>query len=204
MKVLCLLTTCLDPQNRMSSKGELRVQQYIEGLNLFFSNMPFFDDNGIDVAITDNSCEELPSYVMELLPGNVRSICKNRNCGAINKGVGLIEQWKDCANIIKDYDYLIHFEPRQLLQNISMFENFLQNPTNLFTLNYASKHFNTGLFMIKVNILLTYISNVDTNIMEKNNISIENHLENYMKDKGYRLSEKMGLIWIDGNTKYIF
>lgn len=200
-KILVLMPTCFNPSNAHCSKGDIRRRQFINGLNKMFEyNFPTI----VDFYIMDNSCDKLPDYIQDILPPYVKSYCINDNKGSRNKGVGLIYQWLAMQHIIECYDYVLHFEPRQLFINFSFFESFFSNPRNMFTINKYSKTFNTGLFSVSSSILIEYINNADCENMNKKSICIENNLYNFMADYEYAIIETMGLIWYDGINEVIF
>ena len=214
-KILCGLPLCTNIENTKLFKSGIleknitRIQQYINGIEKFLQlNKKYIDDKKMDVYITDNTIsndDKLNQTLLDIIPENVKIItCLNNNYGCLNKGAGVIEQWKYCSNIIKEYDFFIHFEPRQLLKSNQFIESFLENPRNLFTLNNRTKHFNTGLFCIKTTHLLYYVKNVDLSQMVNKSISIEDDLYEYFINFkiNFDTLEKMDLMWFasDGNT----
>lgn len=210
MSILLELRVCCYPKNKSSNKGSERIQQYVTGLNKFFEYNDILKQHNVDVYITDNSISsenKLPIEILNILPSNVRLITSlENNYGCFNKGAGDIEQWIYCKDIIEKYDWLIHFEPRQLLLNFNFINNFLENPRNLFTLGNDKKHFNTGLFTLETCILLDYCKKVNLNNMVNKYISIENDLYKYIIDHNYKfdLCEKMELLWHDIQTNIIY
>lgn len=205
MNKLLLLPICLQPTNRLSNKGEKRILQYKDGLSKLFEYNDNFVKNNIDIILFDNtidSIDDIPVTIKDVLPSNVKVFTKIVNdYGKINKGAGLIEQWLHNKEIIKKYDYFIHFEPRQLLKSNQFIESFLENPRNLFTINTNTPTFNTGIFCIEVKYLLKYICNVDLNSMVSNYISIENDLYNFFINNNFKFYtlEKMDLLWFANN-----
>lgn len=217
-KILCILPICCFPTNSGSNKGKERIQQYVNGLNQFFEYRDILEKYNIDVYITDNSIsteDNLPFEILNILPPNVKIMTSlNNKFGSINKGAGLIEQWIYCKEIIEKYDWLIHFEPRQLLINFNFINNFLEKPRNLFkpinnclsTNNKTNTHFYTGLFCIETSKLLNYCINTNLHIMTKKYISIENDLYNYMVQSKivFYFIEKLELKWFDTTTKMAY
>jgi len=201
--ILCVLPICLYPSNRMSNKGTERINQYINGLSKFFEYFDLLKTFNVDVYIFDNSIdknEKLPQEILNIIPDGVIILNDNvNNYGCKNKGASLIETWIYLENIIEKYDFLIHFEPRQLLQNFNFIGYFLENQENLFTYGTGANHFNTGLFCIRCSILIDYIKNVDILLMINRCVSIECDIYNYFIHKGllYNVREKMELIWYD-------
>lgn len=203
-KILCLLPICCFPTNKESIKNNERLQQYISGFKKFFEYIELMNNHNINIYIFDNTIDKndtLPQELLELIPSNVvilNDIVNNYGC--INKGAGLIETWLYLKHIIEQYDYLIHFEPKQLLINFDFIESFLQNKTNLFTWG-CYQGFNTGLFCIECKILLQYITNVDIVGMVKKYICIEHNIFQFLDKNNidYNIRDKMNLIWYPYN-----
>ena len=206
-KILCMLPICCYPANLDSNRGEERMQQYVKGLTKFFEYNDTFKKYNVDIYIVDNSIKDgnrLPLEILNILPANVKiNTSLNNTFGAINKGAGLIEQWLYCKDIIAQYDWFIHFEPRQLLLNFNFINDFLENPRNLFTFGGGRICFYTGLFCIQINNLLNYYQNIDLPNMISRSISIEYDLFNYFKHNNiqYDILDKMELVWFDITTK---
>ena len=206
-KILCMLPICCYPANPNSNSGEVRLQQYVKGLTKFFEYNDILKKHGVDIYLVDNSIKDggsLPRDILAILPDNVKiNTSLNNTFGVLNKGAGLIEQWLYCKDIIANYDWLIHFEPRQLLLNFNFINDFLENPRNLFTLGDNKIHFNTGLFSIQTNHLLNYLTKCVLKVMVIKSISIENDLFNYFNHNTiqYDILNKMELVWFDITTK---
>lgn len=201
MKILICLNICILSTNSLSNSQNERIQQYVNGLSAFFNYKKILDKYDIDIYITDNTIDninDIPIQILNVLPKNVKfSVFNNNIYGCYNKGAGLIQTWLYNKELISQYDWFIHFEPRQLLKSFNFIENFLKNPRNLFTINVNIKHFNTGLFCLESKHLIDYISNTDLRHMINNSISIECDLYNNINNKGinYDVLDKMDLIW---------
>lgn len=200
-KILCILPICCFPTNEYSCKGSERIQQYIDGFKKFFEYIEILNNYNVDIYIFDNTIDKnqvLPQEILEIIPSNVKIINDSvNNYGGINKGAGLIESWIYLKNIIEQYDFLIHFEPRQLLINFDFILCFLQNNANTFTFSKDQTQFNTGLFCIDCKILLYLISNINIEFMINNIISIETLLYNFFIENNIQfiVKDKMNLIW---------
>jgi hypothetical protein len=198
-----MLPICCYPTNSGSNRGAERIQQYVKGLVKFFEYNDVLKKHNVDIYIVDNSIKDgdsLPAELLTILPDSVIINTRlNNTFGCVNKGAGLIEQWLYCKDIIAKYDWLIHFEPRQLLLNFNFINDFLENPRNLFTLGNGNNHFNTGLFCIETTKLLHYCHNINLNIMVLHSISIEYDLFNYIKNNNilFYICPKMELIWLE-------
>jgi len=206
MKIIFLLNICCFPENTSSFNNKIRTQQYIDGLNTVFQYNNIIKNHDIDVYIVDNTIkndETLPREILNIIPSNVHlSLCLKNELGKKNKGAGLIDTWKYNKDLIQKYDWIIHFEPRQLLQSFQFVESFLKEPRNLFTININVEHFNTGLFCISKENLINYINNCNLNKMVNNSISIEDDLYKYFQDNkiNYDTLEKMDLLWFAGDN----
>ena len=207
-KVLIILCCCFYPQNKYSINDmNIRNKQYIDGINKFFEYNIFFQKNNIDICLVDNSIsreKNIPQEILNVVPKNINIICHdNNNYGSKNKGGGLIENWLYMKEKIEKYNWIIHFEPRQILQNNSFIENFINNKRNLFTMGKENNHFNTGLFCIESRVLLNYISQVNINNLCLKYISIEYDIYNYfIREKiSFDLQKKMELLWHDYGKK---
>lgn len=203
MKILICLNICIFSTNPKSNNIiNERIQQYINGLSAFFKYKEILDKYDIDIYITDNTIDninDIPIQIRNILPKKVKfSVFKNNIYGCYNKGAGLIQTWLYNKELINQYDWFIHFEPRQLLKSFNFIENFLKNPRNLFTININVKHFNTGLFCLESKYLINYISNIDLKYMVNKCISIEWDLYNYINDNDdikYDILDKMDITW---------
>lgn len=191
--------TKLYKRNQLSPE-DTRLKQYITGLKKVFEYKAILDKHNVQVYLTDNTTTDIDKRILDVLPDNVKVVtCVNNRFGSKNKGAGDIEQWTYCKDLIKEYEWFIHFEPRQLLQNFNFITNFLNNPRNLFTMNRNSSRFNTGLFCIKSKLLLGYIKHTPPPKLKGN---IEDDLYHYVKNNdSFDLLDKMELIWFDCFSK---
>ena len=199
MDILCELRLCCYPTNHMCNSGTERIQQFVDGLNKFFE---FNKNNEFDILITDNTISDnkLPQEILDIIPDKCNIItCMNNKYGCINKGSGVIEQWNYNKDFIKNYKWLIYFEPRQILQTNNFINSFLENPRNLFTLGKEQNHFNTGLFCIEVITLINYISEVTPKSLIDKTEGIEYSIYNYFQKSfiNFDIRDKMDLIWYD-------
>ena len=180
--------------------GEERTEQYSQGFKTFFSQPHLFKN--CDVVITDNTIsgiQDIDKRIVETIPENSTIVSiGNNEIGRLNNGAGLIFSWLCIANKIKDYEWVIHHEPRQKTRHHNFVSSFFSNPRNLFTVNKDhGKHFNTGLFCIRSENLLEYCVSVDLIDMVRKSISIEDHIFDFFnKNKiQFELAEEMGLTW---------
>lgn len=199
-------TFVIDPECDLAKKNMLentdnRVKQYKNGIDKLLELNKKYN---FDIYIADNGFDFQNIIEIE---NNINIITNNpNNYGKINKGSGIIEIWNNNIKILKKYDYIIHFEPRQLLINNYFIDNFMQNPRTLFTYgsnNKLSRHFNTGLFICKSNELLNFIKIVSPEKLTNSRVSIEYILYNYYVNNNipYNILDKMNLIWYDTSSK---
>jgi hypothetical protein len=180
--------------------GEDRVNQYMAGLDTFLSGHDRFKN--VDIIISDNtssSFSEIDQRIVDRFPSNSRVfLTKNNQFGGLNIGAGLIFTWLCLENEIKEYDWIIHHEPRQKTRNFNFIDSFLSNPRNLFTINREhGRHFNTGLFCISSKDLLSYCRSINLIEMVKNSISIEDQIFNFFQKEKIQFDtrDEMGLTW---------
>jgi len=201
--ILLSCTTNLNSHRFKKSFGEQRIKDYVIGLNAFFKYNRYFIDNKIDIYFVDNNINNefpLNENIKNALPKNVKlcCFCKN-NYGVLNCGAGLLEQWTECKSIIEKYDYIIHFEPRQILIDNYFIENANENS---FYFIKEHKQFWTGLFSISSKILLKYIEETNIEKMVKNSVCIENSLYDFFikYEYEYNCVNKLNLKWHDNTT----
>ena len=215
-KIICELRICTNIENtNLYKQGVLentnnRIQQYVNGLKKFFDfNQKNIDENKLDVYITDNTVanpELLHKEILNVIPKECRIItCINNNYGCYNKGAGDIEQWLYCKDLIKEYEYFIHFEPRQILKTNNFIDDVVNNLRTLLTIGKEQNHFNTGLFCIKTTELFNIIKKYTPEVLIKNSIGIEYAMYNFIIENNisYDTREKMDIIWFPTNLNPI-
>ena len=204
-------TITIDTNSYLYSKNQLesnevRYKQYFNGIKKLYE---LNNDKNIDIYISDNSNffnkdSELKKYINTTSIQIIKDV--PNNYGKINKGSGLIENWSHNKYILNKYDWIIHFEPRQLLQSNQFIDNFLENPRNLFTMGKENNHFNTGLLIIKSNIILNFLNNYSPNSLIKPQLlTIEYLIFNYFKKNNidFYIVDKMDLLWYDSYANRI-
>lgn len=199
MKICIFMPTTIiiEHTSTLFKKGQLeygnkRIKQYQKGINKL---LELNKNNNIDMILADNGSKfdfKLDERII---------VIKNNpnNYGKINKGAGLIEIWHNNIEILKQYDYIIHFEPRQLLINNDFIDDFIKNPRNLFTIGKEQNHFNTGLFCIKSSTLLQYIQYNSPQLLVSKKLGMEYSLYHFfLRNKiHFDTQKKMNLIWYD-------
>lgn len=187
-------------KNNQLANNTLRIKQYKDGINQFVSL--FKSNNDVDTYISDNSSYFADNYETKILfeMMGIKLLSSSANqFGGINKGSGIIENWIHHINLLLQYEYVIHFEPRLLLTSIEMIENFLNNPRNMFTHGTGDNHFNTGLFMIKTTDLLKFTVEYTPKFLVERTLGLEYamyefFINNYIQ---YDIIKKMNVIWHD-------
>jgi len=173
-------------------KTNVRKQQYIQGIQQLVYILKGYSKYNIQFQISDNTTDILDKDIMDVLPTNTIVTCfKNNQYGKLNKGAGLLEVWQHNLNLFKEYDYIIHFEPRTLLISDTFFSSFFSNPRTLFTLGDKSgklkSHVYTGLFAIESTLLQKYTENVHPEYLCEKKISIEDCLGEFVEKYSDRI-----------------
>jgi hypothetical protein len=144
----------IDSSIKSTDLCEARLLQIMNGLNSIFKHIDFFKLNNTDIVYVDNTISninELP-MIRDIIPKEVKCIFKENNIyGKISKTCGCFEHWKLIENILDDYDYIIHFEARQTLLDLSFFENFFKEPITIFSWAHKKVYFPLGNFKNKDN-----------------------------------------------------
>ena len=158
-------------KNNQLEKTEKRLKQYQQGIDKI---VELNKNYNFDIYIADNGHHNFDDKIK--IPECIKVIKNNPNkLGRYNKGSGIIEIWNNNIEILKQYDYIIHFEPRQLLIDNYFIDNFMKNIRTLFTYNSnpnAWRHFNTGLFACKSKELLQFISQCSPEFLVNRNAGI--------------------------------
>lgn len=188
------------------TENDIRYKQYFEGIQKIYQ---FNIDKKFDIYIADNSDffdkeTELKEYISKTSIVIIKNIPNNYGCK--NKGSGLIENWIHNKDVLSGYDWIIHFEPRQLLISNQFIDSFLENPRNLFNMGTGMRHFNTGLFCIKCKVLFDFINEYTPEKLVYNSLGIEYAIYNFIINNNnidYKIIDKMDLIWFPTNHQPI-
>jgi len=179
-----------------------RMKQYLNGLqsivNFGYTNLILSDNSNY---LRENRGKEMKK---QMIDEKIQLIDDTPNeYGFQNKGAGVLEHYIHAKKLLSGYDYIIHFEPRQVLVNNNFIENFIENPGNLFTYNKKGKHFNTGLFCLKTIDFYSFVENNTPQSMVSKKSCLEDLLYSFIKSKEikFRLLDKMGLTWYDTFAK---
>ena len=180
--------------NSPVNKGEERIKQYVAGFNKLFE-YPL--KGKVDVLVCDNSTQHLDERIAEVLPPDCKYVLSENNKGTVNKGSGLLHQWQMCSATMEEYEWIVYFEPRQLLKDFKFFDSFFGNPRNLF--NVRGNQFWTGIFSIESKLLMPFTHNRTLKPQE----SIEYALFDYMSPYEYD-HEEVNLLWHDAASNQWF
>ena len=208
--------TCyLYKENQLTSNN-IRENQYIEGIKKIYE---LNKEKNIDMYISDNSTffnnnSTLKDYLLNNTKIHIINNVPNVY-GKYNKGCGLIEHWLYNKDLLINYDYIIHFEPRLLLQSNLFIDNFILKPRTIFNIgggyfnkdNNSYKHYNTGLFSIKTDVLLQFINLINSKGI--NSIirqSIEYVIFDFIKTNNITIDliDKLDLWWFPVNLEKIY
>ena len=200
------IASIINDNDPLMEPNTIRKQQIINGLKKLFEYD--YKKHNCDILITDNTCTDLYPELQELLPEGTIMRCFNENyVGAINKGAGLIQKWLYNQDILREYEWIIHFEGRQLLQSFEFMDRFFADPRTYF--RYGNpfdktdlSHFYTGLFSIKVNDLFYFCSLYSIDRLLKNHISIEYVMKEVLNDRT-TLVERLHLRWFPARIEPI-
>ena len=196
MKICIFMATTFVIDTQSTEK---RIIQYQNGIDKLLELNNKYD---FDIYIADNGIDFGDKITID---NRIKTIINNpNNYGKYNKGAGLIEVWINNKEILSQYDYIIHFEPRQLLIDNYFIDNFIKNQRTLFTFNKnptASRHINTGLFACKSNELLEFINKYSPEFLLQNKLGIEYAIYNFYETEKipYDTLDKMNLIWFPSN-----
>ncbi len=184
MSTLLVIHSTLNVHKKNTKEDLLRRKEIFTAMNKLKMFEQLFTENGIDMILIDNNMIELDEEYRNSLPKMCKIITyKNNKNGSINKGVGLIENWIHLKEIIRSYEWIIHFESRLLLTSVIFFKQFIEKKQAYFKQgsNYNSnKDVFTGLFSIRSENLVNYINTINVNKLLKNKICIEKSLYDYL------------------------
>lgn len=163
--------------------GKQRIDQHILGYKELdrFKIFELFEN----VIFTDNTIrneKKIPNAIKKILPKDAIIRVRNKNdLGILNKGAGLIENLVFCSEQIKQFDYIVYYEPRLLLTDPSFFIEAAKQTQSTFFSQEGYSLYRTGHFISQATDLLNFISNQDTDYLIKNKITIEYEFYNFFK-----------------------
>lgn len=224
MKTAIILDTAL--VTTQGSNREIRINQYLNGFAQITEIVKKYSDI-FDLYFVDNTVENPadldPSLLIAIgrLPNlKAKELFFDNESGSKNKGCGVIAAWRRILPQIlgQGYEYVIHFEPRQKIQNLSFFEIFLNNPGSYFktvrrhpTASMIDKYIRplfppydirevmTGLFSCPPQVLAQFARTVDITSLVENNRSMEKDFYNFLiaEKVPFTPIQNLGLEWQD-------
>ena len=196
-----------------TGRYENNKKRLIQYKNNLINFLKYNLSSNFDLILSDNSENKIEdeAFLGLLKKNNIACFFDSSNkYGGINKGAGVIENYISRFDLLKNYEYILHFEPRQKLISTVFFEIFLEKPSNIF--KYAERHwrnfykvnnFYTGLFAIQSSTWFQFINNVDLDTITNQNISIEYEIFNFLKRNNldFKIVKKLGLCWHNSYLK---
>ena len=219
---LILLVTAFAPhQNHHTSFGEFRVAQYIIGLmrvQQLMEKYPEFDAVIVDNTIQDESAID-PRIVAQIaqLPRTKKVYFFDNDLPSKNKGCGGVIAWRAAARVVsfQDYQTIVHFEPRCLLQDFSFFEKIIERPHGYCLIEKSRRtgkshgmhielalkvvplylrQCNTDLFSAPAKVFENFINEIDIERMANKKINLEKLVYDGLSAHMKRVS-RLGVFW---------
>lgn len=193
-----------------------RIMQFVCGIDKFFEHHhSLLKEHNVKVYFFDSTFDDpnlIPKTIAEAFEENNVDIVLRpalNHFGAKNKGAGEVGSIIEMKDTISEYEWFLHFEPRQQIQSSYFLESFFKNPRTLFTVNQVNRfppHFNTGLYATKTDNVMKFVEPFNEarfHRMILANESLEYTMYNFYKNNNieFELEEKMDLVWIDPNGK---
>lgn len=190
------IATFVNETNQQMVKNSTRREQIKTGLRKLFE---YDFSSKCDVLITDNTCTQLPEDIEACIPSYVKRSCfEDNRYGSINKGAGLLQKWEHNFDVLKEYDYIIHFEARLLLSSHKFFDSFFANPRTMFRWGDVAResktNFFTGLFAAEVSDILAFCKIFPKEKLIYHHISIEYPMCEFLLHKT-ELVDHLDLQW---------
>jgi len=163
--------------------GKQRIKQHILGFEALsqFEIFNLFEN----IIFTDNTIRneaKIPKAIKDILPrDSIIRVRKKNDIGELNKGAGLVENLVFCTEQIKQFDYIVYFEPRLLLKDPSFFIEAANQVENIFFSLKDYDLYRTGHFVAKTSDLLNFLQLQDLKYLIENNVTIEYEFYKYFK-----------------------
>ena len=220
---LILSTAMITPASDL--EAEERIKQFQEGfgqiaelarkhpeIDVFPVDSTFHPDFVLDKRI-QKAIDAIPNL-------QENNFFWDNELGKINKGCGLIIQWRRVLPKIaaRNYKYIIHYEPRQFLVDFSFFERFANKPANYFKaipyrvtastkawpIRFGLKiipvyrnSFWTGLFSLETGMFKDFVESTNVEQLAKKRVSLEDYMYQKLDKKRISLIDRLGLLWHD-------
>ncbi len=202
-----------------------RIRQYCAGFSRIAEVIQKYP-NDFDVFWVDNTIEPEKQYDQRLMSAikALPNLCGEKTFydneyGRVNKGCGVIAAWRGVLPSLAagGYTYVIHFEPRQEMVDISFFDQFVAAPETYLKVTSVKvkfmrifsktlKQFWTGLFSCPVEALREYCEQANLKQLAETRVSLETDLFQYAKKKkwAFKTLANLGLRWHDAfKNEYI-
>jgi len=165
--------------------GQSRVDQYIAGFNSLseFRIFDLFEKN----LIVDNTVvtkKNIPSNLLSSIGDKTEFyLFKENKLGLLNKGAGVIDSLSKIKFIIKEYDFIVYFEPKLKIIDDNFFKKFIENPSNIFYKVDNYPQFKSGYFASTSNDFLELFDYINLEEMIEKKINLENLLYEFYIDR---------------------
>ena len=217
MKTALLLSTAFITTLADTENSLCRRRQYSSGIKDICKRIKNYEN--IDLFIADNTisdestlCSDLRSQLSNI-KGHRKFYKIDNHFGSKNKGCGLLAQWRHALpSIVDNYQFVIHYEPRQQMNDESFLMNFQKSPENMFRLDAVfvckyhlfpmlHRHFQTGYFSCNSRTLLDIALSLDEKVMCNKSLSIEGLIYQYFKHRKliFKAVKQLGISWDSGD-----
>ena len=203
--IVMMSTIIVDENSRLFKTGwltgnELRYQQYVRGITKFaeMTQKYKYDTFLVDNSVPDDKfTPELKNIFQKFNIKYLYCPPDGANLGAVNKGAGILQAWRQIKTLFKPYTYIIHFEPRQYIHSDFLISRFHSNKGNYIKMRNRCGGMETGFFSIESKALLRYINMSLPSHLIKHNISLENDLYKHFIKHNDKLIKIpiLGLYW---------
>jgi hypothetical protein len=217
MRIALLLSTAFITTLAGDKNSLDRRRQYLSGIDDVCKRIKKYED--IDLFIADNTIADESNLCIDLknqlssVEGHRKFYKVDNYFGAKNKGCGLLAQWRlALPSIVEGYEYVIHYEPRQKMNDDVFLSTFLKFPENIFRLDTVKvykyrlfpmlyRHFQTGYFSCNTRTLLDISLSLDENVMCRRSLSIERLIYQHFKHHklSFKVVKQLGISWDSGN-----
>ena len=165
--------------------GNSRLNQYEKGFKILLDKNIYSNFN--KTLLVDNtldSKENIPSNIRRYLNNEMEYfLFKENKLGVLNKGAGVLDSLNRVKEYMKQYDYVIYFEPKLWVLNTLFFDTIKKRPRNLFYEVEEYPQVKSGHFCSNTNDLVDFIESVDVSLMIKEKINLENLIFDYYKNR---------------------
>ena len=165
--------------------GQERINQYIEGFNALseFSVFDLFEKNLI-VDNTVSNKDDIPQDLLSSIDDRIEfHLFKKNKLGLLNKGAGVIDSLSRIKSTVKQYNYIVYYEPKLKLIDINFFKIFNENPANIFCKVEKYPQFVSGYFASTSSDFLELLDYINVEEMIEKKINLENLIYDFYIDR---------------------